>query len=64
MADVRRVELKTLSASKEAKQEKKIKLVTRFSLVLAESTASTCPEFSFSGLLKKVKVSAQTSMKY
>lgn len=57
MAEPRRVELKTISATNGEKKEKKRPLTQRFTLALGESTASTCPEFSFGELVKKEKKS-------
>ena len=63
MAEPRRVEFQTISTPKEEKKEKKRPVIPRFSLALGESTASTCPEFSFTELVKKEKVSGQRTSK-
>ena len=56
MAEIRRIELKSVSVPKENKKDKKVTLVSRFSLALGETTATTFPEFSFIELVKKEKV--------
>lgn len=57
MAEPKRVEFKTISTTNGDKTDKKRTLTHRFVLSLPESTASTCPEFSFTELVKKEKVS-------
>ncbi|XP_070196870.1 ubinuclein-1-like isoform X2 [Littorina saxatilis] len=57
MAEPRRVEFQTISTCKEDKKETKRVLIPRFTLALGESTATTCPEFSFTELVKKEKKS-------
>lgn len=57
MAEPRRVELKTITSTNGEKKDKICSLTQRFTLALGESTASTCPEFSFTELVKKEKVS-------
>ena len=53
------MELQTIAVPKDEQKCKKRPLVPRFSLKLGESTATTCPEFSFTELAKKEKVSGQ-----
>ncbi|KAK7485938.1 hypothetical protein BaRGS_00022804 [Batillaria attramentaria] len=59
MAEPRRVELKTISTNNVEKKDKKRPQSQRFTLALGESTASTCPEYSFTELLKKEKGTGQ-----
>lgn len=62
MAETRRVELQTISAPKEEKNSVRPTLIPRFNLALGESTATTCPEFSFTQLLKKEKVDKEPAV--
>ena len=58
MAEPRRIELTTVEPIAPEKEEKKEQITFRFSLTLTDSTERTCPEFSYTELLKNALVSA------
>ncbi|KAL8558303.1 hypothetical protein ACOMHN_059550 [Nucella lapillus] len=62
MAEARRVEFQTVSEPKEEKKSTRPTLIPRFNLALGESTSTTCPEFSFTELLKKEKVDGEPTV--
>ena len=58
MAEAKRVELTTVGTLKKERKPKDDVPTYRFQLTLGESNEKTCPEYSYSQLVKTVRVSS------
>ena len=57
MAEVKRVQLKPCEKNKSDKKVKKQPKTYRITITLGESNSKTCPEYSFTDLIKSERVS-------
>ena len=55
--EAKRVELMPVAPATQPKKDKKVLPTFRFNLTLTESTDKTCPEFSYTELMKNALVS-------
>ena len=62
--EVKRVELMQVEPAAQSKKDKKVLPTFRFNLTLTESTDKTCPEFSYTELMKNALVSDMYFVKY